>query len=63
MIDAFALMYAGINPPPQGKNKTQCPKCSATRKKSREKCMVIKPDEWGMAVYCHHCGYKDMIVT
>jgi len=62
MIDAFALMYSGINPPASG-NRTTCPQCSATRKKSREKCMVIKPDEWGMAVYCHHCGYKDLIVT
>jgi len=62
MIDATALMFAGITPPASG-NRTTCPKCSDTRKKSREKCMVIKPDEWGMAVYCHHCKYEDLIVT
>jgi len=61
MIDATALMYAGITPPLNG-HRTTCPKCSAARKKAGEKCLSIFPYDWGMQVYCHHCGYKDGIV-
>jgi hypothetical protein len=54
-------MFAGITPPASG-NRTTCPNCSHTRAKQREKCLVINPNEWGMAVYCHHCKYEDLIV-
>jgi len=54
-------MYAGITPPLNG-HRTTCPKCSAARKKAGEKCLSIFPYDWGMQVYCHHCGYKDGIV-
>jgi hypothetical protein len=61
MIDATALMFAGITPPDRG-CKTTCPKCSATRRKSSERCLVVRTYQWGMQVYCYHCGYKDGIV-
>jgi len=42
-----------------GHERTLCPSCSATRKKSKEKCLSVNIDEglW----CCHHCGYSGCI--
>ena len=61
MIDAQALMYAGITPPPPGSNRTTCPICSHHRVKDWERCMVIRPMGDVMEVYCHHCGYEQEV--
>ena len=39
-----------------GEVKTQCPKCSTSRKKSSDPCLAVNVDEgiW----FCHHCGWK-----
>ena len=39
-----------------GEVKTQCPKCSTSRKKSSDPCLAVNIDEgvW----FCHHCGWK-----
>jgi len=39
-----------------GQERTTCPVCSPTRKKSREKCLSVNIDDgvW----YCQHCGYS-----
>jgi len=36
--------------------RTLCPKCSNTRKKSKEKCLAVNTIEecW----FCHHCGWR-----
>jgi len=48
----------GILPPPgaTGEVATTCPRCSHTRKKSRDKCLSVNVTTglW----YCHHCGWK-----
>lgn len=61
MIDATALMFAGITPPETG-NRTTCPKCSPARQKSHERCLKITVRDWGMEVWCFHCGYTDGVV-
>ena len=39
-----------------GKIKTQCPKCSATRKNKRDKCLSVDVEK---GLYnCHNCGYS-----
>ena len=45
----------GINAPGSGQVKTTCPQCSATRRKSGEKCLSVNVDEgvWN----CKHCGW------
>ena len=57
MIDAL-LDRAGITPPEPGKTHTQCPRCSTSRRKSRERCLMVKDQGWTARVYCHHCGWK-----
>ena len=39
-----------------GQEKTKCPKCSYTRKKSFDTCLSVNIDDgvWN----CHHCGWK-----
>ena len=39
-----------------GQEKTKCPKCSPTRKKSFDLCLSVNIDDgvWN----CHHCGWK-----
>ena len=39
-----------------GQEKTQCPKCSHTRRKGSDPCLSVNIDEgiW----HCHHCGWK-----
>ena len=39
-----------------GTDKTLCPKCSASRKNKKEKCLSINIDEG--IFNCHNCGYK-----
>jgi hypothetical protein len=57
-----ALMWAGITPPKEGRKRTTCPKCSPTRKKAWEKCLLIREDAPGITkVYCHHCRYEDYL--
>ena len=62
MIDVQALMFAGITPPSDGSIRTTCPKCSATRRKPRERCLSITPMDWGVLVRCYHCKWEDGIV-
>ena len=62
MIDAQALQFAGITPPETG-NRTTCPKCSHARRKAWERCLVIRPQDWGVEVFCYHCGYTDGIAA
>ena len=38
-----------------GKIKTQCPKCSHTRKNKKDKCLSVDVDK-GL-FNCHNCGY------
>ncbi len=59
--EVTALQFAGVSPPVKGM-RTTCPKCSHTRVKSDERCLVIKPRMWGLEVYCHHCDYRDGVV-
>ena len=59
MIDATALMFAGITPPPHGKHYTTCPQCSHRRKKSQERCLMVKTEGWYTHVYCQHCGWEN----
>lgn len=57
-----ALMFNGITPPPPGGRKTTCPQCSHTRRKSREKCLRLTPEECGVVlVYCHHCQWESAV--
>ena len=56
------LEWSGITPPPHG-YRTTCPKCSPTRRKSRERCLKVTIIDWGMEVECFHCGYSDAIVS
>ena len=37
-------------------NRTVCPQCSATRRKSRDACLAVSVSKG--AWYCHHCGWK-----
>ena len=39
-----------------GQEKTTCPECSNSRRKSKDKCLSVNIDEgvW----HCHHCGWK-----
>ena len=39
-----------------GQEKTVCPECSNSRRKSKDKCLSVNIDEgvW----HCHHCGWK-----
>ena len=42
-----------------GQEKTNCPKCSHTRKKGSDPCLSVNIDE---GVYkCHHCGWSGTI--
>jgi RNase P subunit RPR2 len=55
---AAILEGAGITPPPKDSNYTQCPECSDTRRKSKERCLMVKADGWNLQVYCQHCGWQ-----
>ena len=57
MIDNQALMFAGITPPPPGKHYTTCPQCSHRRKKSQERCLMVKTRGWITQVFCQHCRW------
>ena len=39
-----------------GEEKTPCPKCSHTRRKSSELCLAVNHDKG--IYYCHHCEWK-----
>jgi hypothetical protein len=56
-----ALLWNGINPPEPLPEffRTTCPKCSATRRKRRQRCLVVITDDDRVRWYCHHCGYDD----
>ena len=54
------LMFSGINPPREGSRRTTCPHCSHTRKKTWERCLLVREAAPGIAeVYCHHCKWED----
>ena len=42
----------------EGRYYTTCPKCSAERKKRREKCLGVTIDAKGVAWGCNHCDWK-----
>ena len=48
----------GISLPASGRVlvRTTCPQCSTSRRKARNRCLVVHT-ETGL-FYCHHCGYK-----
>lgn len=53
-----ALMWAGITPPEFGR-KTQCPCCSAFRKKPRHRCLAITETAQSVRWFCHNrCGFE-----
>ena len=37
--------------------RTQCPACSQSRRKSRDRCLWSSPD--GQLQVCYHCGYTN----
>ena len=41
-----------------GQVKTQCPKCSKSRRNTSDPCLSVNVDEgiW----HCHHCGWKGL---
>ena len=43
----------------EGRYYTTCPKCSAERKKRREKCLGVTIDAKGVTWGCNHCDWKD----
>lgn len=58
---ATELMWRGITPPPPGINRTTCPHCSPTRRKSKEKCLQIRETDSGHSLMCYHCGWEDTL--
>ena len=60
---AEELMWRGITPPAPGSRNTTCPHCSAHRKKRREKCLSLRPVDWGVMLLCFHCGWEDSIAA
>jgi twinkle protein len=57
-MTASTFAEAGIDVPPGATGpevRTTCPRCSAERKKSHEKCLAVNLDKrtW----YCHHCAW------
>jgi len=48
-----------INMDIKGEQRTTCPQCSATRKKSKEKCLAVNVEKgvW----FCHHCGWHGIL--
>ncbi len=56
-----ALKANGIAPPNRGRSTT-CPKCSASRAKSWERCLKLRTRDaaqsgW-VAWICYHCGWE-----
>lgn len=39
-----------------GEVRTTCPRCSESRRKSRDACLAVNADTG--AWLCHHCGWK-----
>jgi len=57
-----ALLFKGIRPPPEGKNKTTCPQCSHLRKKTHRPCLLVKTQaNKTFRVYCFNCGWSMVI--
>jgi twinkle protein len=52
----FADVDIDIPPGRSGEVDTTCPKCSPTRKKSRDKCLSVNTDE--QTWFCHHCQWS-----
>jgi hypothetical protein len=54
-----ALLWNGINAPYPVPDafRTTCPKCSATRQKSREKCLRIWVEPDNVRWLCMHCDW------
>ena len=53
-----ALAWIGVKPPPEGKRRTFCPQCSASRNKSSRPCLSIYTQKKNAYVKCHHCGWS-----
>lgn len=41
-----------------GNHKTLCPRCSATRKNKRDRCLSVTIVGDGAVVHCHNCGWS-----
>jgi hypothetical protein len=54
-----ALERAYIEPPPVGSRKTTCPKCSHTRIKRHEACLMLYPSDGWIDWKCYHCKWHD----
>jgi RNase P subunit RPR2 len=63
MIDIDEILTRhGVALPNTDSLRTTCPYCSDRREKSWEKCLQIRPQEWGVRVRCRHCGWRDHLV-
>ena len=60
-MTAHPLEVYGITPPPPGRTRTLCPKCSHTRIKIHEKCLRVVEVAYGWEVNCKHCNYREWI--
>ena len=56
---AAVLSRHGITPPPPHSARTTCPMCSHTRRKSRERCLRIRPFDGWLEWECRHCGWTE----
>ena len=52
----FAALGIVLPTNPRVLIRTTCPQCSASRRKTGNRCLVVQADT-GL-FYCHHCGYK-----
>ena len=55
----FAALGITLAAHASGEVRTTCPQCSATRRKSRERCLAVNVEAG--TFYCHHCGYKGKV--
>lgn len=59
MTPAEFLAAQGIRCPSRpGNHKTLCPRCSATRKNKRDRCLSVTITGAGAVVHCHHCSWS-----
>jgi hypothetical protein len=53
------LQALGISVPSrQGEHRTQCPQCSQTRRKKRDRCLSVRIDHDGAVFHCWHCDWS-----
>jgi hypothetical protein len=54
-----AMIWRGVTPPAKIGGKTTCPKCSAGRRKSTERCLRVVKTDRAVEFGCYHCGWHD----